>query len=262
MSAVTISTLFSGSSGNAALVEGGGARVLVDAGMSGKYIEANLAQLGRAGCELDAIFVTHEHIDHIKAVGILSRRYNLPIYATGGTWQGMAAAIGKVAEGNVRVVSPGEGAAVKDLCVSPFAISHDGREPVGYNFFAGGKKATVATDIGVMTKDVFDRLAGSETILLESNHDLQMLINGPYPYPLKKRIAGDKGHLSNRICAKVCVRLASGGTKKILLGHLSNENNRPEVAYQETFSALTQCGAEVGGDVLLAVAGRYAASTI
>lgn len=229
---------------------------MVDCGGSGRQICAALERVGICGGRLDAIFTTHEHTDHIKGVGIMSRRFNLPVYATQKTWAAMENFIGRVSSENIRVVRPGEGVGVGGLEVLPFSLPHDAGDPVGYRFDSGGERAAVATDLGHMTDKIFSHLAGCDTVLLESNHDIKMLWGGGYPEHLKKRIDSSVGHLSNDAAAAVCARLVGLGTKHILLGHLSLENNHPEIAYKTVGDAIRRCGAKIGRDVYLAIAGR------
>lgn len=251
-------SLQSGSSGNAVFVSNNSTRLLIDAGLSGKSAEQSLFSVGEDAAKLSAILVTHEHIDHIRAVGVLSRRYNLPVYATKGTWDGMSAC--KINENNRHVIQAGVPLCIKDIEIKPFNISHDALEPVGYTFISGDKKVAVATDMGVMTDDVLSSLIGCESVLLEANHDLKMLMNGSYPYYLKMRIKGEKGHLSNEDCANACISLAKSGVKKILLGHLSHENNLPRLAKDAVVSALRDIGALK--DIRVNTAARFASTTI
>ena len=246
-------SLISGSSGNAALIKENDTTILIDCGMSGKKLEQTLSLLDMACGDIDALVITHEHTDHVMGAGIVSRRYNIPIYITGGTYQN--AALGKIPEENINIISAGNEFEIGNIGVKPFSITHDAAEPVGYSFFASGKKMSVATDIGNMTEDIFSAISGSDEIILESNAD--MLMYGVYPISLKQRIAGKLGHLSNSDAAKTALRLLKSGTKKIMLGHLSRENNTPDIAYQTTKNELTAADARLNNDVFLSVAGRY-----
>jgi len=249
-------SLLSGSSGNAIFFRKDNTKILIDAGLSGKKIAQALASIGESPTELNAILISHEHIDHIKGAGILSRRYNIPIYANAGTWQSMKDMIGSVASENIGVFDTGCEFEIGDVCVKSFPIPHDAAEPVGFNLFAENKKVTIATDIGHVNKTLVSCLELSDLILLESNHDTEMLKVGSYPWPLKQRIAGGLGHLSNDMAGKVACYLAQKGTRRFLLGHLSQENNFPELAYQTVYNALCESKAVVGGDVILGVAER------
>lgn len=247
-------SLVSGSSGNSSLVSYKGTNILVDCGMSGKKLEQLLAELGLCGSDLSAILVTHEHIDHVSGVGVVSRRYDLPVYATCGTHFAME--VGKMREENIKYIEPDRPFEIGEIGVNAFCIPHDAADPVGYRFFCGEKKLAVATDIGVMTNEIFDSISGSESIILESNHDIDMLKNGSYPIQLKSRILSNVGHMSNALAAKTALALAKRGTKRIMLAHLSNENNTPRLAYDTVSSELTAAGAQAG-DLELLVANRY-----
>jgi phosphoribosyl 1,2-cyclic phosphodiesterase len=246
-------SLYSGSSGNSLFISAGDTKLLVEAGLSAKKIISALRSINENPSELNAILVSHEHGDHIKGAGILSRRFNLPVYASRGTWRAMERAIGPVLECNKVVFEPYEPFKIGDFTVTPFLIPHDANEPVGYSFYAYGKKVTVATDIGHINTDILGCFAGSDLLLLESNHDIEMLKIGPYPWPLKKRIAGENGHLSNDDAGKVIAYMAEKGTRRFLLGHLSKQNNFPELAYQTVCSALYEKRLEAGTDIMLDV---------
>ncbi len=249
-------SLYSGSSGNSLFMSSGNTRLLVEAGLSGKRIIEAICSIGEKPSEIDAILVSHEHGDHIKGAGILSRKFNLPIYASEGTWRGMESVIGPVLERNKVVFSSFAPFQIGDITVTPFPIPHDANEPVGYSFCASGKKVTVATDIGHISMGLLSNFLDSDLVLLESNHDEEMLKIGPYPWPLKKRIASEQGHLSNEAAGEVVAYLAQKGTKRFLLGHLSKENNFPELAYQTVCNALYEKCLQAGSDVAVDVALR------
>ena len=259
--AFVFAPLFSGSSGNALYVERDETRLLVDAGLPGKRIEEELARAGGEIGRLQAIFVTHEHMDHIAGVGVLARRWGLPVYATEPTWEAMTAKIGRVRPEQRRIVTPGVTIEFGSLRVMPFAIPHDAACPVGYSFTDGQRKLSIATDIGCVCDDWLEAVAGSDLLLLESNHDVDMLRAGRYPYELKMRILGKTGHLSNDDAGLAAARLCRSGVKRILLGHLSQENNFPELAWESVACRLRELGEE--GDIPLGVAlrgglsGRY-----
>ena len=225
-------TIASGSSGNSLFMGTEHTKILIDAGVSGKRILEGLEKLSLTGDQIDALFITHEHIDHVKGAGVFSRKFDVPIYATMETWDAMEGILGKIAPRNKRFVYEGEPCVINDLCVKPFAIPHDAAAPVGYSVFAGEKKITVATDIGHVTDIIRENITDSDILLLESNHDLRMLETGPYPYYLKRRIMGDFGHLSNENAGRLLNCILSGKMRHILLGHLSQENNMPELAYE------------------------------
>ncbi len=250
----------SGSSGNCTYIATGGTRILIDAGESGKRIQEGLKTLGVDGDSLDALFITHEHADHIKGAGILSRRFDIPIYATQGTWEAMEGDLGNIARHNRKIVYSGENCILNDICIRPFAIPHDAAEPVGYNIFADDIKMTLATDLGHVTDDLKENISDSSILLLEANHDLEMLRNGPYPVMLKKRILGDFGHISNIAAGEVLAEVMSEKLKHVFLGHLSAENNTPHLAYDTVEAILKNNGIVVGRDLKMDMALRYSVS--
>lgn len=247
-------SLRSGSRGNAALVFTDKTKVMVDCGISGKTTACALCEIGVNSGDLNGIVVTHEHSDHISGIGILMRRYNLPVFANRETWDAMSSQIGKVDKSLVNIIDENQNFKIGDIEITPFAIPHDAINPVGYTFTDGEEKVSVATDIGELKKDLFQALRGSKTVLLEANHDTNMLEIGAYPLPLKRRIRGCLGHLSNDDAAKAAEFLVRLGTKNILLGHLSEENNYPELAIQTVRCALEEAGIKLGEDVIVKVA--------
>lgn len=259
---IKLVSLFSGSSGNCIFISDGETRILLDAGLSGKRIEAALSALGEKPSDLRAILVTHEHSDHIMGIGVLARRYKLPIYASNGTWNGMGTFPGKLAPIQQYRFTPGERFRIGDIEIEPFSIPHDAKEPVGYSFRMQDRKITVATDLGHMNRTLLRNLEGSDIILLESNHDIGMLKMGRYPWPLKQRILGDLGHLCNDMAGKVVAHLVSNGARCILLGHLSHENNFPELAWQTAANALAEKNLIPGDGFHLEVARRDRTSSI
>ena len=250
-----VCSFFSGSSGNCTYVESERGALLIDAGVSMKRIFERLSEIDREPSFIKAMFVTHEHSDHILSVGAIARKLKIPGYATKNTWRAMYKGLGKIEKEFIKPVETGEEIIIEDIKVNAFKIPHDAAEPVGYTFSCEGKKLAIATDIGEMNEEIFLALSGSETVLLESNHDVDMLLHGNYPYTLKKRIRGKCGHLSNEEAAAVCARLAMVGTKKILLAHLSEENNKPEKAFDTAKECLCRCGAKIGQDIYLEIAG-------
>ncbi len=205
--------------------------MLVDAGMTGKAIVGALCDVGIEPSSLSGIVVTHEHSDHIKAVGIMSRKYNIPVYANEGTWKAMSPFIGDVAMRNIRTFVTGQNFYIGDLDLTPFATSHDAAEPVGFSFFSKGKRLVYMTDTGRVTESLREIGAGADLLFLESNHDVEMLKNGPYPYQLKRRILSDKGHLSNDAAGDLLAKLYPTGMRRVILAHLSRENNTERIAY-------------------------------
>ncbi len=250
------SPLFSGSSGNSVYVGTADSGVLVDAGVSCSRILAELKQIGVSPSAVKALLITHEHSDHVSGAGILSRKLDLPIYATEGTWRAMSEKLGEIAPKNMFLVDSGQDFYLGGMNVAPFKLPHDASEPCGYSFFAGDLKASIATDIGCLKDGWLKAVEESDILLLESNYDADMLKAGRYPYSLKTRIMGRKGHLSNDDCAAAAVKLARGRVRNIILGHLSKENNFPELARETTASALREAGAEPDRDVKLSLANR------
>lgn len=259
---IKVCSLFSGSSGNCIYISYNDTAVLIDAGVSGKRIEKALSNIGESFDKVAGIFITHEHSDHISGAGVLSRRYQLPIYANASTWKAIGSSIGKLKSNYICQIEPGEDISVGDIGINSFSIPHDAACPVGYNLFIKDKKLTIATDIGHMDDELMAKLEHSDMVLLESNHDTEMLKCGRYPWPLKQRILGDRGHLCNDIAGKVVAHLAESGTKQFLLGHLSQENNFPELAYKTVCNALLETKINPLKDVYLEVALRDRVSNV
>jgi phosphoribosyl 1,2-cyclic phosphodiesterase len=248
-------SLYSGSSGNSIFVSSDNTKLLIDAGMPGKSVESALQEIGENPREIDGIFITHEHSDHVKGVGVLSRRYDIPIYASEGTWNGMSKIIGNIKEYNIKVMHDNN-LSIKDMDISSFKISHDAAEPTGYSLKSNGKKVCIATDLGHFSEEVKQSLYDADVVLLESNHDVEMLKFGPYPYVLKRRVLSDIGHLSNEACGKAIVEVMNDKPKSIVLGHLSKTNNYPELAYQTVVNILNENKINLGKDIILSLADR------
>jgi len=238
-----ICILASGSRGNAVYVSGGSTSILIDAGLSGIEIERRLNSKGLYPEDLDAILVSHEHTDHIKGVGVLSRRFNLPIYMNSKTEKASVSQLG-----NVRVIKNfecGSPFMIKDLFIHPFSISHDAKDPSGFTVNQNGTKIGIATDLGIATSMVKEHLKGCSLLILEANHDKDMLINGPYPWPIKQRIKGRAGHLSNEASKNLLKELQHDRLKYVILAHLSQTNNTPQKALSEVSRAITRCNAQL-----------------
>lgn len=244
-------SLYSGSKGNAAYVAFGETRLLIDAGLSAKALETALCAIDVEPQSLSAILITHEHIDHIGALSVFARRHGTSVYASWGTWNAMEQKLTGLAPAQRREFTPDEDFYIGDVNVMPFSIPHDAAMPVGYCLEAGGKKVSFTTDLGHTTANIIDKAAGSDILVLEANHDVDMLKNGAYPAQLKKRILGSKGHLSNDACAVALTKLLPAGLRHVYLGHLSQNNNVPELAYTAAADALRDAGAMPGKDVLL-----------
>ena len=227
-------SIASGSSGNCIYVGSENTHILVDAGISNKRIEQGLNEIGLKGSELQGVVITHEHSDHIKGLGVLARRHGVPIYATGETLEEISGmkSLGEYPKELLRPISPDVDFTIGDLELQPFSIDHDAANPVAYRVKHERKSVAVATDMGHFDQYVIDHLQGLDALLLESNHDVNMLQTGPYPYYLKRRILGDHGHLSNENAGRLLSYILHDNMKQILLGHLSKENNYEKLAYE------------------------------
>ncbi len=227
-------SIASGSSGNCIYVGSDDTHILVDAGISGKRIEAGLNDIGLSGRDLDAIVITHEHSDHIKGLGVMARRFHTPVYGTEATLRELkcTGGLGEYPDALLHPISPDADFSVGDLTILAFRIDHDAADPVGYRIRSGRRSVAVATDMGHYDQYIIDHLQGLDAILLESNHDVRMLETGPYPYYLKRRILSDHGHLSNDNAGRLLNYLLHDNLKKIMLGHLSKTNNYPELAFE------------------------------
>lgn len=252
---INFRSIVSGSSGNCSIFSDGETNILIDCGISGKKITAFLNEIEVDPYEINGILVTHEHIDHTSGVGVFSRKYDIPVIASKGTWDGMK--IGKIEDKNKIAFNKNEPMCIGGICVTPFDIPHDANQPTGFLIEKNGKKYAVATDMGYITDKVIDTLSGCAAVIIEANYDEQMLKNGSYPAVLKKRISGKSGHLDNRDTGVLASKLVKLGTKRIMLGHLSNENNSPEIAFAEVAKELEFNGIYVGQDVQLSIAPRY-----
>lgn len=260
-----IAPLFSGSKGNCIWIGDGKTSLLIDAGKSCAQIERELDKIKESPEMISGIIITHEHADHIAAVGVISRKFNIPVYANEETWEQMIKKCGEIRTANIRIIDTDD-FYIGSLCVQPFEISHDAAHPFGYSVSGAGSKVTVITDTGVINNKILRFAQGSNTVLLESNHDIDMLKNGPYTAWLKQRILSSYGHLSNETAAKAALKLVHNGVKRIVLGHLSETNNDYETAYELTYNYLKQNGVLPGKDVILIIArgdgvtGKYEAN--
>lgn len=248
-------SLFSSSSGNSTYIGGSQGGILIDVGVSAKKTADALKNIGVDPNSIAAIFVTHEHTDHINGIRVFAERHGIKVYSSEGTLAGMEEA-GVITPKVCADVIPWEGMEAGGMFIRPFKTPHDSRESTGYTVVTpDGKRLAVATDIGRVTDTVMDNVFGCDLILLESNHDIGMLRNGPYPYFLKERILSNHGHLSNESCAETAVKLMESGTTRFVLGHLSKENNIPALAFETTRAAMRMAGAVENIDYLLSVAG-------
>lgn len=231
-------SLYSGSSGNSLFVQTNKTKLLIDCGESAKKIVNSLSDINVKIEDIDAILVTHEHIDHVKSLGTLSRKYDIPIYTNIETLNAMPEQKNKIKADNVHLFNFSKDFDVGDLHIHPFSIPHDAANPCAYNIFKGDKKISIATDIGHITPEIIRNLEKSTFLLLESNYDPNILKCSPYPYHLKERISGPYGHLSNEMAAETISHLINSGLKNVMLGHLSKENNFPELAYKTVMDEL------------------------
>lgn len=227
-------SIASGSSGNCIYIGTEATHLLVDVGISCKRTIEGLNQLGLAGTDIDGILVTHEHADHINGLGVICRKFGMPVYATEGTIAAIknVRSLGAIDDSLFHVVRADEKFILKDITVNPMKISHDAAQPVAYRFQYGNRRMAVATDLGTYNEYTVESLRGIDVLLLEANHDVNMLQVGPYPYALKQRILGSKGHLSNELSGRLLSRLLHDHLKTVFLGHLSKENNMAELAYE------------------------------
>lgn len=257
-----ICTLSSGSSGNAIYIESENSKILLDCGLTGKLTELLLKNIGVNPNELNAIFVTHEHIDHIKGVGVMSRKYDLPVIANEKTWLAMRNKIGKIDQKNINVFKSNTFFTFRDLDVQNISTYHDAVDPVFFIFYQSNQKISILTDTGVVSQVIVDAVRNSDVIVLESNHDISMLENGPYPIDLKYRIKGDHGHLSNDTSAEIMKNIVNAKGESIVLGHLSTTNNTEIIAYNNMKENLESIGINVDKDINLTVAKEYQESKI
>ena len=244
-----VCAIASGSSGNCIYVGHGRTHLLVDAGISGKRIEQALESIGIAAEVISGILITHEHSDHIQGIGVLARRYGIPLYGTAETLCGMLKGrtnIGRIPEELLHEVKPGESLWFDGLVAKAHPISHDAANPVCYTFEAGSSKAALVTDLGIYDESILHAVAGAEILYLEANHDVNMLLVGTYPYYLKQRILGERGHLSNDAAAKLVCEVLHPGLKHVILAHLSKENNLPELAFETVRIELQAAAAKKG----------------
>ena len=258
-------SIASGSSGNCIYVGNENTHLLIDAGISKKRIEAGLEALDVKGEEITGILITHEHVDHIHGLGVFSRKFEVPIYGTKGTIEGIrkCSTLGKMPEGLLHEINTDENFVLGDIQIRAFNISHDANEPSGYRMEHEEKAVAVATDLGKYDDYIVSNLKNLNAIVLEANHDIHMLEVGPYPYPLKRRVMGDKGHLSNELSGRLLCDILHDNLKCVILGHLSKENNYEELAYETVKLEVTMGDTPYKGeDVPMMVAKRDTVSDI
>ena len=238
-----IITFASGSTGNCSLISDGRVNILIDAGISMRRVVSALSEFGLTPQDLCGVLITHEHSDHISGLSMLNKYYRLPIFAPPELCDVLNNMKPELYS-SLNAVNVGEVLNIDCLKVSSFQTPHDSRFSVGYRF-EGSSVFTFATDTGMITDDMLCGLTGADTAVIEANHDIKMLRNGPYPYFLQKRILSDHGHLCNDECGKLALSLANSGTRRIILGHLSRENNSPALALSTVKSALGDLNTEV-----------------
>lgn len=256
------SSLFSSSSGNCSYIGSAKGGILIDAGVSAKQINLKLDCIGVNPVDIGAIFVTHEHSDHVRGLRVFASKHKIPVYATRGTVDALIAS--GVANGSFEI-NPidSDGVEINGQFILPFKTSHDSAQSCGFVVTTtDDRKIAVATDTGYVTEDTKTAVRGCDLILAESNHDIGMVRNGIYPYLLKRRILSDVGHLSNIDCSNFVTELVKNGTTRIVLGHLSKENNIPDLAFQTSKSALDCAGAVQFRDYILTVAGDSEIETV
>lgn len=255
-------SLYSGSSGNSLFVETDHTKLLVDAGVSSKKIENALLNINVEPSSLDGILITHEHSDHVQGLGTFSKKFNLPVFVNQETLDAMPKQRDKIASNNIKTFKISDKFSIGDLDIKPFSIPHDAVNPCGFNIWKDNKKISIATDIGHMTNDILKRLEESLFVMLESNYDPEVLRCSSYPFPLKSRIAGPTGHLSNEIAGKTISHLLQSGLKNAMLGHLSKESNFPELAYQTVMDELLANSSFNSNSIGLNVASRDTSSKL
>ena len=246
-------TIASSSSGNCTLVSHGNTHILIDAGISARRISASLKELGLCCGDLSAVFITHEHTDHICGLKTMEKQFGIPIMAPPDVAKGIAELVPEVAC-YIQNIVVGEEILIGDLTIRAFHTPHDTDESVGYKITDGVKRFAIATDIGHVSEEVLRELIGVDAAVIEANHDVDLLKNGAYPFILKKRILSDRGHMSNKLCGRLAGRLFQHGAKNIVLAHLSKENNTPELAYNTVAEEIGLCGGVIGENVMLSVA--------
>lgn len=239
------SVLASGSTGNSFYIESEKEKWLVDAGLSGKQMDRLFAEVNVNPEELSGILVTHEHSDHIKGLGVLARKYKLPVYANSKTWQAMEGSIGKLSTDQKFHFETATVKTFGDLDIESFGVSHDAAEPMFFTFRSGGKKVALVTDLGYVSERIKKTVEDADAYIFEANHDVEMLRMGRYPWNVKRRILGDSGHVSNEDCGLALVDCISNRTQAIYLAHLSLDNNMKDLARMSVGQVLKERGIEI-----------------
>lgn len=257
-------SIASSSSGNCVYAGDDKTGILIDVGISKKRIVEGLEGIGVDIKSIRGILITHEHSDHVQGLGVMARSYHIPVYATYRTILAIKQikSIGAIDDGLFNCIGPDNEFYIDSLAVHPFSMPHDAADPVCYSITDGKKKVSVATDMGFYNDYIIDNLRESSILMVEANHDINMVEVGPYTYALKQRILSDRGHLSNDNCGKLVCELMSDNLKHIVLGHLSKENNYPQLAYETVRCAILEQYGDIFNRVSLSVAGRDKPSEI
>jgi len=254
-------SLYSGSSGNCLFVQTGKTKILIDCGTSLKKIQEGLLHIGEKLEDIDAILVTHEHVDHVQSLGNTSQKFDIPVFVNFETLEAMPKQKEKIELHNQKIFEIGKEFKIGDLAIHSFSIPHDAANPCGFNIYNNKSKLTIATDLGHMNEELIHHMKDSTFLLIESNYDPEILKYSRYPFSLKQRISGPKGHLPNDTAGKTISRLASTELKEVMLGHLSKENNFPELAYQTVVEELQEHNIDLN-ELRLSVASRSKPSQI
>ncbi|MCL1803471.1 MAG: MBL fold metallo-hydrolase [Eubacteriaceae bacterium] len=254
MKQLSLTSLYSGSTGNCLLIECASTKILVDCGVTMKKAVAGLSSLGISPNEVSALLVTHEHSDHIHGVGYLAKYFGVPVYSTPKTGLSVSLA-------SQTLFEPGKAFEIGDIQIAPFSTSHDAKDPVGFTFTDGVHSIGLIADTGAVTKEAYEALCGVDAAYVEANHDIAMLNSGPYPYHLKKRILSPGGHLSNDDAAYFIAELIRNGLTRAMLGHLSLENNTPMAAFDTVEAYAAEQGMKRRIDYILGVAPHYEPSS-
>jgi len=253
-----ICSIASGSSGNCIYAGSENTHILIDAGISGKRISEGLSAIGISPGNISGILVTHEHSDHIKGLGVISRKYRIPIYASELTRVKImeSSLCGVIDETLFNRIVPDNDFVINDIVIHPFRTRHDAVDPICYTISKDGRKISIATDLGCYDEYIMEKISGSDILFIEANHDIEMLKNGSYPGFLKKRILGEKGHLSNNTTGQLISEICHEKLKCVVLGHLSRENNDPRIAHDSVKVEIDSFNLKTGLEIKLAVAER------
>ncbi len=253
-------TLVSGSSGNSIFIQNRDTSLLIDAGVNAKQLELAMRERDIDPARLQGLLLTHEHSDHMQGLSVLARRYGLPVFLTKQTYEAAKDRLAYVERMDIRFISSDTPFEIGNMAVKPFHVPHDAAEPLGFRIDTGHGVVSVASDVGHWTEHIADSVSGSDLVFIEANYDHDMLWGGPYPWPLKKRIDSENGHLSNVACGDAISSLILEGSTRFVLIHLSKENNRPELAYTGVEAQIHELGAKNGHDYTMLTAPRYTPS--